>query len=256
MIAFFPAYTTCCWVLSSFIAGFFAATALLIAMYEVGVFAFIKLLRSSLYAQLFCNVILTISSLFLYWWMTYNKICTIRDLYNPSETSFFPYFLFIMALSVTMHTDAQVLLISRRMTLALIPIGWILAHYNLLPINSLLSIIGSMVGFSLLWITGYLSNYFTGNEGIGQGDKDLLAFIGAFLGPLGCWNSLLFGSLLGAIFGIIKFLIYYIKKQEFSEEAHLLPFGTFLALGACITLYVHYEHVPYIYETLCFFTQQ
>lgn len=66
----------------------------------------------------------------------------------------------------------------------------------------------------------------TGKQGIGQGDLDLLAFIGSFIGPFGCWITLLIGSIAGSLVGIV-----YLTIGGASRETRI-PFGPFLALGA------------------------
>jgi len=69
---------------------------------------------------------------------------------------------------------------------------------------------------------------------MGQGDLELLAFIGAFTGIMGSWMSLFIGSLLGSIIGIILVIA---NKLKVSTK---IPFGPFLAFGAII--YVLYQN--------------
>lgn len=60
---------------------------------------------------------------------------------------------------------------------------------------------------------------------MGDGDPELLAFIGSFTGFFGWWTSLLLASLLGSLIGIP--LALYTKNRSLK-----LPFGPFLAFGA------------------------
>ncbi len=150
----------------------------------------------------------------------------------PSQF-FVAYFLFFSALIVTMFTDATTLLISQLVTLYLVPFGWMLANLQLLPISPLSSIGGSLCGLLLLWLVRKLSQKFLHKEGLGQGDVDLLCFIGAFTGPLGCWITLMVGSILASLVG----LIYFIASR--AKQDIMLPFGLFLSMGAL--LYVFFQ---------------
>lgn len=141
------------------------------------------------------------------------------------------YLLFGWALATVLHSDAQTLLISRWTSLFLVPFAWIGANLNLLLITPLESIVGALLGLLTLALTGYLAQRFTGKESLGQGDVDFLACIGAFLGPTGCWNSLLIGSVSGSLLSLILLMMH--GKQIRSVH---LPLGTFLAIGAMIQL--------------------
>lgn len=146
---------------------------------------------------------------------------------------FLAYFIFFSALIVTIRSDIETMLISRFVTVFLIPLGLIFAATGLLPINIVSSMLGAMLGYGFLYGIERLSRAVTGKEGIGQGDLELLAFIGAFIGPLGCWISLLFGSLLGSFIGI-AYLGSSMKRDS------KIPFGPFLAWGAIV--YVFFQN--------------
>jgi len=146
---------------------------------------------------------------------------------------FFAYFIFFSALIVTIRTDIETMLISRFVTLFLIPFGFLLTIFNLLPINLTESVIGTITGYLFLLIISTLFEKITGKTGIGQGDLDLLAFIGAFTGIAGCWASLTIGSIFGSLFGIIYlFLLNYPRDTK-------IPFGPFLAFGAISFVLLH-----------------
>jgi len=118
------------------------------------------------------------------------------------------------------------MLISRFATLFLIPVGLLFSFLGLIPITILQSISGILLGYGFLFIASKLFIYVTKREGIGQGDLDLLAFIGSFLGAAGCWISLFLGSIVGSLFGL---LYMYIAKKGRNLK---IPFGHFLAFGA------------------------
>ncbi|WP_162801734.1 prepilin peptidase [Candidatus Chromulinivorax destructor] len=147
-------------------------------------------------------------------------------LYNYTEAHYFPaYFIFFSALIVTIRTDLDQMLISRYVTLYLVPIAYLATVYNQLPLSCSMAIIGSLFGYFLLWCAKTISKALLGQDGMGQGDLELLAMIGAFTGPLGCWVALTIGSFLGTI---ITLIIMAIRQQRIVK----IPFGPYLAAGA------------------------
>ncbi|HJZ22892.1 MAG TPA: prepilin peptidase [Candidatus Babeliales bacterium] len=152
--------------------------------------------------------------------------------YRVPDYFFWPYFLYFSALIVTIRTDLETMLISRFATLFLIPVFWLLAIFNFLPISFFESIFGACSAFVCLYLVARIFVYFMGKEGMGQGDIDLLGFIGACTGFVGWWFSLLLGSMIGSFIGIILILLNRdIRSQK-------IPFGPFLSIGAI--LYILY----------------
>lgn len=139
---------------------------------------------------------------------------------------FLAYALFFSALIINIRTDLETMLISRFVSLFLIPLGFILSAYNLLPITLTQSVLGAALGYGVFYITSRLFHLITGKEGMGQGDVELLAFIGSFTGTIGCWITILVGSISGSIIGIS--IILLLKKDKNTR----IPFGPFLAFGA------------------------
>ncbi len=93
------------------------------------------------------------------------------------------------------------------------------------------AILGAIAGSGLLWIVaeGYLR--LRGREGMGFGDVKMMAAVGAFLGLKRTLMTVLVGSLLGSVIGIL--VIAFSKKGRDYE----LPFGTFLGAGALIVVF-------------------
>ncbi|WP_457679170.1 prepilin peptidase [Thermovibrio sp.] len=69
---------------------------------------------------------------------------------------------------------------------------------------------------------------FTGKEGMGYGDANIMAVVGAFLGWKKVLLTLFVASIVGAIYGLIT-----LKKREAQ-----IPFGPFLAAGALVSLFI------------------
>ena len=142
---------------------------------------------------------------------------------------FFGYFIFFSILIVTIRSDLESMLVSRFMTLAVVPLGLLFSVMDLIPIMPINSILGAGLGYGFLFAIARIFTFFTKREGMGQGDLDLIALIGSFIGVLGVWSSLLFGSISGTIAAISYFA--YLGKMDRNLK---IPFGPFLAFGAIV----------------------
>jgi leader peptidase (prepilin peptidase)/N-methyltransferase len=136
--------------------------------------------------------------------------------------------LFFSALIAATRTDLEALLIPQLFSLWMVPFGIAAAYFGFLQITWEESIIGSVIGYGVLWLVAFIFKRVTGKEGMGVGDMELLAMIGSFLGPLGVWMSLLFGSFSGLLCGALYLLL------SGKNTATRIPFGPFLALGAAM----------------------
>jgi len=178
------------------------------------------------------NCVLPISK--LYPIIELGTIVILLALYYTTPSAYLPaYFIFISALLVIIRTDLETMLISRFTTLFLIPIALVFSltyfkNSQLLPITILESILGTVFGYLILYLVNKIFFLVTKKEGMGQGDMDLLATIGAFTGIMGAWISLMVGSITGSIVGII---MLYFGNSKMNTK---IPFGPFLALGAII----------------------
>jgi leader peptidase (prepilin peptidase)/N-methyltransferase len=138
------------------------------------------------------------------------------------------YFIFFSALIVIIRSDLESMLISQFVTLFLIPVGLGAAYLGYVPISIGQSIVGTVIGYASLWSVNYIFNACTKKQGIGEGDIDLLAFIGSFTGVVGVWMSVLVGSLLGSLIGVLYIILY---KSSGNTK---IPFGPFLSVGAIL----------------------
>jgi leader peptidase (prepilin peptidase)/N-methyltransferase len=94
------------------------------------------------------------------------------------------------------------------------------------------SLLGAIVGGGLLWAVAEAYLRLRGIEGMGFGDVKMMAMVGAFLGAPLALLTIMFGSLLGSIVGLV--LIRCANKTREYE----LPFGTFLSFaGVFAVLY-------------------
>lgn len=141
---------------------------------------------------------------------------------------FLAYALFFSALIVTFRTDSEDMLIMRTATLYLIPLAFLFSFFNLLPISLSASRGGAIFGYGTLWLVQIVYRSFRGYEGMGQGDLELLATVGAFAGPWGAWISLFIASFLASLCGIGLMVLGK------AQAATKLPFGAFLAIAAIL----------------------
>lgn len=142
---------------------------------------------------------------------------------------FAAYALFFSALMVSIRTDLEKLLIFRAATWYVLPWAFIFIWFDMLPISFFESLAGALFGYGLLWTMRKLFWWYSGKEGLGLGDLDLLALIGGFTGIIGAWLSLVIGSLAG----LVAVLFYALRPGATRKSVVQIkiPFGPFLALG-------------------------
>ena len=155
--------------------------------------------------------------------------------------TFFAYFIFTSALIVTVRTDIEYLLIARIMSLGLIPAALALQLLGILPLSFFESITGIVVGYGSLWTMKTIFWQLRKQEGIGDGDLELLAGIGSFIGPVGVLLTLLLGSVTGSIFGGIFLAI---RPQALDQLK--IPFGALMAIAA-IAYLVFEQQLLYLF---------
>jgi leader peptidase (prepilin peptidase) / N-methyltransferase len=89
------------------------------------------------------------------------------------------------------------------------------------------AVLGATLPAGSLWLGGWLFQKIRDKDGLGFGDVKMMAMVGAFLGVRGTLLTLIAGSMLGSVIGII-----YIKATKQDAGTYELPFGTFLAVAA------------------------
>jgi leader peptidase (prepilin peptidase) / N-methyltransferase len=119
------------------------------------------------------------------------------------------------------------------------------------------AVLGALVGSMLLWGAAALYKLVRKREGMGMGDVKMMAMVGAFLGPRGAFLTILLGTLLGSVIGLLWIGILYLVgwKRDVAERAakrgmgsvssirwaiasqYQLPLGTFLGIGAIAVAY-------------------
>ena len=91
--------------------------------------------------------------------------------------------------------------------------------------------LGAAVGCLMCWATAAAGKRIFGKEAMGGGDIVLLAGVGAWTGGTGAFDSLMVGSLLGAIYGVGRVVRGDLRMSD------PVPFGPFLAAGAVFNFF-------------------
>jgi leader peptidase (prepilin peptidase) / N-methyltransferase len=161
-------------------------------------------------------------------WFELYSTFMLYALIHVSVSSFLlAYFVLFSALLISMHTDWHTFMISRFTSLFLVPVGIACASMHLLPISTFESSISALGAYAALWIITTLFYAVTGKVGMGEGDWELLACIGSFVGVLGTWFTITLGSLCGIVFGAL----YVLSAKRHNP---IIPFGPFLAATAML----------------------
>ncbi|HEV8385615.1 MAG TPA: prepilin peptidase [Candidatus Acidoferrales bacterium] len=93
------------------------------------------------------------------------------------------------------------------------------------------ALFGAALGGGLLWLVGEAYFKLRGREGMGFGDVKMMAMAGAFFGPQRTFLTVLVGSLLGSILGMLFILV---RRKGSDYE---LPFGAFLGAAALLVIF-------------------
>ena len=138
------------------------------------------------------------------------------------NTEFIFYLLF---LSMALHlflTDMEYQQLYLPMMLVGIGVG---LGYGFYLDQLMLHFYGALLGFILLFATKWLFQFFRKKQGLGDGDKYLLAMMGAWFGPLLVLQSMVLSSWLAIIF--MTFL--YLKNKTIPTK---IAYGPFIIIAS------------------------
>ncbi|MBS1841879.1 MAG: prepilin peptidase [Acidobacteria bacterium] len=119
------------------------------------------------------------------------------------------------------------------------------------------AVLGAAAGSLLLLAAATLYKLVRGREGMGMGDVKMMLMVGTFLGIQGTFLTLLFGTLLGSIVGLLLVVVLFLTgwKSKVAERAsrkglgsvsglrwtissrYQLPLGTFLGIAALLVVF-------------------
>ncbi len=139
-------------------------------------------------------------------------------------------FLFVCTLIVITFIDLDHQIIPHVLTLGGIPVFAVLAVL-FLGLSAIDAFLGIMIGAGSLYFDAVYYEALTGREGMGGGDVNLLAMLGAFMG----WKSLLFILLVSSLLGTVVGVALILGKGK--DMRYAVPFGPFLCAAAVIHLF-------------------
>ncbi len=191
------------------------------------------------------------------------------------------YLLFCAAMVVVTFQDLADWTIPDEITLPGIPIGLLVALLGTFlgaesgfRVTSVLDALGGvLLGGGIILAMDRITVWVLRKPGMGFGDVKLLAMVGAFLGWLGAFATLMLASIFGSVFGLLLIMLMRRKQdttpaqeasagrqtsessktqkektdrkslesgeeeEEITIEGHYLPFGPWLALGALVYMF-------------------
>ncbi len=92
------------------------------------------------------------------------------------------------------------------------------------------SVLGASFGAGIILFIAETYLILKNVEGMGYGDANIMALIGAFVG----WEKVLLVLFLSSLFGALAGIIYMILKRRGLKVA--IPYGPFLSIGAYVTI--------------------
>lgn len=152
---------------------------------------------------------------------------------------------FAMLLVAACFIDLEHRIIPDEISLGGLFLGLLLGFFDH-EVTLLPRVIGAAAGAGGFWLMAWLYAKATGRDGLGFGDVKLLGMIGAFLGPLGVFGTVLVSSVVGATVGLALI---------FSRRGGLrtaVPYGPFLVLGALLMLFWGDGLVGWLYPDLTY----
>jgi leader peptidase (prepilin peptidase)/N-methyltransferase len=137
---------------------------------------------------------------------------------------------FLAGLIVISFIDLDHQIIPNVITLPGIPLG-ILTGFLFRDPPLLDRLIGALAGAGFLYLVLFYGGVLYGQEAMGEGDLNLIAMVGAFLGWKAVIVTILVGCLVGSAVGLSL-----IAFRRLGRRQHI-PFGPFLSLGAVVALF-------------------
>lgn len=134
--------------------------------------------------------------------------------------------------------DAETFLIPDDLSMPLLWTGIALSYFGYGPALAT-AVLGAMVGYCSLWMVNAAYKLVRKVEGMGHGDFKYLAACGAFLGAKPLVVVILAASVVGTLLAVASALL----RKKAVTGATALPFGPYLALGACAVLLIK-QYLP------------
>jgi leader peptidase (prepilin peptidase)/N-methyltransferase len=137
---------------------------------------------------------------------------------------------FLCGLVVVSFIDLDHQIIPNAITLPGIPLGLIGGLLVWEP-PLLDRLIGTLAGAGFLYLMLFYGGVLYGQEAMGEGDLNLIALVGAFLGWKAVVVTILVACIVGSVVGLSLMAVKRLGRRQH------IPFGPFLSLGAVVGLF-------------------
>ena len=140
------------------------------------------------------------------------------------------YIIFYSSLVIIFFTDLKFYLILDKITLPISIIGLLITflNYNPFDVSIVSSVLGGIVGYSIIYIIRFLFFKIRKVEGMGLGDAKLFLMVGIWLGIKSIYLILASSAIVGAIVGLLIIFLY--KKDKNFQ----IPYGCFIVIASAL----------------------
>jgi leader peptidase (prepilin peptidase)/N-methyltransferase len=138
--------------------------------------------------------------------------------------------IFLSGLMVISVIDLDHQIIPNAITLPGIPLG-LLGGLLVGEPPILDRLIGALTGAGFLYLVLLYGGTIYGQDAMGEGDLNLIALVGAFLGWRAVIVTILLACLIGSVVGLALIALRRLGRREH------IPFGPFLSIGAAVALF-------------------
>ena len=140
------------------------------------------------------------------------------------------YIIFYSSLVIVFFTDLKFYLILDKITLPITIIGLLITflNYNPFDVSIVSSVLGGIVGYSIIYIIRFLFFKIRKVEGMGLGDAKLFLMVGVWLGIKSIYLILASSAIVGAIVGSLIIFLY--KKDKNFQ----IPYGCFIVIASAL----------------------
>ena len=140
------------------------------------------------------------------------------------------YIIFYSSLVIIFFTDLKYYLILDKITLPISIIGLLITilKYNPFDVSIVSSVLGGIVGYSIIYIIRFLFFKIRKVEGMGLGDAKLFFMVGIWLGIKSIYLILASSAIVGAIVGSLIIFLY--KKDKNFQ----IPYGCFIVIASAL----------------------
>ena len=154
------------------------------------------------------------------------------------------FFILSICFIIIFFIDMKHFIIPNELTFTLMIIGFLKSfdpylNQYLFP-NYLDSLIGGVIGYSIIWFIIFAYKKLRNKEGMGLGDAKLLSAIGFWFGWISIPFILFFSSFVALIFAAPGLLN---KSKNMSSQ---IPFGPYIILGCVLYLFLLEQIIKYL----------